>query len=78
VDRLLDGDVDEVACLIDFGVDTDAVLESLTHLAELKRLVQDDALRMQHVLSAWLAERLPGSCPAVTVRLCDSLSFSPS
>ncbi len=30
--------VDEIACLIDFGVDNDQVLESLTHLKELKQL----------------------------------------
>jgi natural product biosynthesis luciferase-like monooxygenase protein len=30
--------VDEIACLIDFGVDEDAVLASLHHLAELRRL----------------------------------------
>jgi natural product biosynthesis luciferase-like monooxygenase protein/amino acid adenylation domain-containing protein len=27
---------DEIACLIDFGIDTDSVLQSLRHLAELK------------------------------------------
>ncbi|MEW7293170.1 amino acid adenylation domain-containing protein [Aquimarina sp. 2304DJ70-9] len=30
--------VDEIACLIDFGVDNNKVLESLTHLEELKQL----------------------------------------
>ena len=29
--------IDEVACLVDFGVDTDAVLSSLHHLDELRR-----------------------------------------
>jgi hypothetical protein len=28
--------VDEVACFIDFGVDTDSVIESLTYLNQLK------------------------------------------
>ncbi|RKH34973.1 LLM class flavin-dependent oxidoreductase [Corallococcus praedator] len=74
VDKLLAGDVDEVACLIDFGVGTDAVLQSLTHLAELKRLVQDESLRMERVLTEYLAERLPGARPALSVRLTDSLS----
>jgi natural product biosynthesis luciferase-like monooxygenase protein len=73
VDRLLDGDVDEVACLIDFGVDTDAVLASLVHLAELKRLVQDDALRMERVLSEYLSERVVGARPALSVRLVEAL-----
>ncbi|MEM8745533.1 MAG: MupA/Atu3671 family FMN-dependent luciferase-like monooxygenase, partial [Actinomycetota bacterium] len=33
--------VDEVACLIDFGVDTDLVLESFDRLAETRRLVDE-------------------------------------
>jgi natural product biosynthesis luciferase-like monooxygenase protein len=73
VDRLLDGDVDEVACLIDFGVDTPSVLDSLTHLAELKRLVQDDALRMERVLSEYLEERVVGGRPDLLIRLADTL-----
>jgi len=36
VERLAAAGVDELACLIDFGVDTDSVLESLSHLNELK------------------------------------------
>ena len=73
VDRLLDGDVDEVACLIDFGVDTASVLDSLTHLAELKRLAQDDALRMERVLSEYLDERVVGRRPPLHIRLVDAL-----
>jgi natural product biosynthesis luciferase-like monooxygenase protein len=38
VERLKAIGVDEVACLIDFGVDVDSVLESLSHLAVLKEL----------------------------------------
>ncbi len=37
VDRLRDLGVDEIACLIDFGVETDAVLANLPHLDELRR-----------------------------------------
>jgi len=74
VDRLRANGVDEVACLIDFGVDVDAVLEGLTHLAELKRLVHDDALRMERVLTESLEERLPGRRPPVRFRLVESLS----
>ncbi|MFY0563636.1 MupA/Atu3671 family FMN-dependent luciferase-like monooxygenase [Archangium lansingense] len=73
VDRLMTSGVDEVACLIDFGVDVDAVLEGLTHLAELKRLVHDDALRMERVLTESLEERLPGRRPAVRFRLVEAL-----
>jgi natural product biosynthesis luciferase-like monooxygenase protein len=74
VDRLMASGVDEVACLIDFGVDVDSVLEGLTHLAELRRLVHDDALRMERVLTESLEERLPGRRPPVRFRLTESLS----
>jgi natural product biosynthesis luciferase-like monooxygenase protein len=36
VERLSAAGVDELACLIDFGVDTDSVLESLSYLDELR------------------------------------------
>jgi hypothetical protein len=36
IERLAAIDVDEAACLIDFGVDTDSVIESLNHLNELR------------------------------------------
>lgn len=36
IDQLLAVGVDEVACLVDFGVAADAVLENLQHLTELK------------------------------------------
>ena len=35
-DRLVAVGVDEVACLVDFGVEADAVLENLPHLNELR------------------------------------------
>jgi len=38
IERLKAIGVDEVACLIDFGVDVDSVLESLDHLVVLKEL----------------------------------------
>ncbi|MCB9878218.1 MAG: LLM class flavin-dependent oxidoreductase [Planctomycetes bacterium] len=37
VDRLRAMQVDEIACLVDFGVATDLVMQSLPHLLELKR-----------------------------------------
>jgi natural product biosynthesis luciferase-like monooxygenase protein len=43
VERLRSLGVDELACLIDFGVDTDAVLASLPHLDELRRRSQSTA-----------------------------------
>jgi natural product biosynthesis luciferase-like monooxygenase protein len=38
IERLKEIGVDEVGCLIDFGVDEESVLESLSHLNELKEL----------------------------------------
>ena len=37
VDRFKGMGVDEIACLIDFGVDEDLVVRSLSHLNELRR-----------------------------------------
>ena len=45
VERLAEADVDEAACLIDFGVAADAVLESLNYLAELKEMARSPALK---------------------------------
>ena len=36
IDALVDTGVDEIACLVDFGVDTESVLESLSRLNELR------------------------------------------
>lgn len=36
VDKIKIADVDEIACLIDFGIETDIVLEHLPHLNELR------------------------------------------
>ncbi len=36
IDALVDTGVDEIACLVDFGVDTESVLESLSRLDELR------------------------------------------
>jgi natural product biosynthesis luciferase-like monooxygenase protein len=47
VDRLRGMGVDEIACLIDFGVDTDTVLANLASLDELRRLSNPDAARAQ-------------------------------
>ncbi|MGN9766445.1 MupA/Atu3671 family FMN-dependent luciferase-like monooxygenase [Micromonospora sp. SD12] len=40
VEDLIDLDIDEVACLVDFGVAPDLVIEGLTHLTELKNRYQ--------------------------------------
>ena len=36
IDKLKAAGVDEIACLVDFGVDTDSVLQSLVHLDEVR------------------------------------------
>jgi len=41
VERFTKAGVDEVACLIDFGVGTDDVLGALGHLAKLRSLIAD-------------------------------------
>jgi len=45
VDALVDVGVDEIACLIDFGVDAEAVLDSLVSLDELKNTFPAKAQR---------------------------------
>jgi natural product biosynthesis luciferase-like monooxygenase protein len=43
VERVTAADIDEIACLIDFGIATDTVLAHLPHLDALRRLVQGEA-----------------------------------
>ena len=50
VDRLKEMGVDEVACFIDFGVDTDSVLESLQYLNQLKEQSESPNLETQDEL----------------------------
>ena len=47
---LADAGVDEIACLIDFGVPTDAALESLTWVDRLRRDHEDEVARAPHSL----------------------------
>lgn len=44
VNRLAEIGVDEIACLIDFGVDVETALNSLSHLAALKERYESEAL----------------------------------
>jgi len=76
VDRLMAAGVDEVACFIDFGVSSEAVLESLTHLTELKRLAGDRSLRLSRLLSEYIEERLPNSRRPVTFRTVQALPIA--
>ena len=56
VERLAAIGVDEVACLIDFGVDTEAVLKSLRQLTRLRELWREREAGDGETLAA-LAER---------------------
>jgi natural product biosynthesis luciferase-like monooxygenase protein len=60
IDRLRAAGVDEVACLIDFGIDVDATLESLTHLLVLKEMCdaasEADASRLDKFVKAELPD----------------------
>jgi len=76
VQRLKEIGVDEIACLIDFGVGTDVVLSNLEHLqslAERSRTILDiGALRMR------LRRQLPDyMVPSAFVRL-DALPLTPN
>lgn len=59
VDRVVESDVDEVACLIDFGVDADSTLAGLPRLAELKTMCETGAELGAPALHRWLERRLP-------------------
>ena len=71
VERLKAIGVNEVACLIDFGVDTETTLESLAHLDALRQLCQPAAggnAEIQTELAAFLQKQLPSvSVPKLVV-----------
>jgi natural product biosynthesis luciferase-like monooxygenase protein len=68
VERLSAIGVDELACLVDFGVDADAVIAGFTPLDDLRRLVSDEGLRRERILREYLAERLPEFAAPITFR----------
>jgi len=65
IERLKAIGVNEVACLIDFGVDVDSTLESLMHLKALKQLCQtasaDSRTPLESELAAFLRQKLPSA-----------------
>jgi natural product biosynthesis luciferase-like monooxygenase protein len=75
IERLSSIGVDEVACLVDFGVAADTVIAAFPYINELRQLAADDGLRRDRVLSAYLAERLPEMRPDVTYRWVEALSL---
>jgi natural product biosynthesis luciferase-like monooxygenase protein len=67
VERLKEIGVDEVACLIDFGIDVDSVLESLSYLAVLKEMDERSAAASPQPASAVpFRETQPGLTPPET------------
>lgn len=73
IERLKAMGVDEVACLIDFGVDVDSVIESLRHLNELKQLSQEAAEPLTVALSDFARVRLPDHSLPTAFVLVDKL-----
>lgn len=63
VEKLSGAGVDEIACLIDFGVETRAALESLSYLDELKERFRSRRERAASPL---------GSAPDVSMLQCDA------
>jgi len=80
IDRIQAIGVNEVACLIDFGVDVDSVLSALHHLNELKELCErraeasaDAAEFDAEALSGFLSERLSEQIAPKSLVLVDAL-----
>ena len=66
IERLQSIGVNEVACLIDFGVDVESTLESLTHLNELKQLCQStsgatEQDSVEATLTTFLQQKVPSN-----------------
>lgn len=59
VDRVVEADVDEVACLIDFGVDTESTLAALPRLDTLRRMCAEGAELGPTALGRHLSRRIP-------------------
>lgn len=59
IERLKEIDVDEVACLIDFGVDLDSALSALPHLAALKDRANNAQETGDYSLSVQAARHRP-------------------
>ena len=73
IERLKSIGVNEVACLIDFGVDVESTLESLIHLDALKQLCQSTSVaggqdNVEATLTTFLQQKVPSSTlPRVAV-----------
>lgn len=71
VNRLKEMSVDEVACLIDFGVDVPSVIKSLRHLHELKETSDAAGGPNHRLLGRFLKERLSDDIGPVSFVVLD-------
>ncbi|MEM9489320.1 MAG: MupA/Atu3671 family FMN-dependent luciferase-like monooxygenase, partial [Myxococcota bacterium] len=69
IDQLIACGIDEVGCLIDFGVGVEQVLASLSHLYELKRCVDDSAHCTIRQLNDYLAQRFATAQSPLSIEL---------
>ncbi|HEV2149834.1 MAG TPA: MupA/Atu3671 family FMN-dependent luciferase-like monooxygenase [Longimicrobiaceae bacterium] len=74
VDRVVASGVDEVACLIDFGVDSTAVLAALPNLAVLRAMCEEGAEMGSLSLRRYLARRIPSLVVPVSFELINRIS----
>jgi natural product biosynthesis luciferase-like monooxygenase protein len=72
VERIKELGFDEVACLIDFGVDPESVLASLPHLLEVKAASDAAVEEHQNELRELVRERV-GATPPLQFRVVDQL-----
>jgi natural product biosynthesis luciferase-like monooxygenase protein len=78
INQLKSMGVNEVACLVDFGVDVDSVLASLAHLNTLRELCQKSAAPepapvTEETLSAFLQQRLTHAPAPRVLKIVDRL-----
>ena len=78
VRRLEEAGVDEFACLVDFGVATDRVLEGLVHLETVMRRARQAPPPEDAALRAWLGARLPDHLVPAQIVWLDALPLTPN
>lgn len=78
IQKLVETGIDEIACLIDFGVDNQLVLQSLEKLNELRLLSQDIPQIDPIDLSNYLKEHLPSYMIPKTIIPLSQLPITPN
>ncbi|AOX02681.1 hypothetical protein BJP34_27460 [Moorena producens PAL-8-15-08-1] len=74
VNQLKEIGVDEIACLIDFGIDADSVIGSLDHLNQLRKLANELSDRQTSKEVEWQAMTVNHSLLAVSKKINKDLS----